>query len=85
MPKPGMTRAVVGAEPAPELIQARKIPSEEHLPNGPRSTRYRVMCPMLGTEVVLQRCDFCPHGKEWIFDQETETVMLRCSFLARDR
>jgi hypothetical protein len=35
--------------------------------------------------VVLQRCAFCPRAKEWIFDQQTETVMLRCSFFASDR
>lgn len=84
MPKPGVHAARIAPAPSRELLQARKLSPAEHASDAPTSARYRVFCPMVRTEVVLQRCDFCPHGKEWVHDQVTDTVMLRCSFLARD-
>ena len=84
MPKPGAHPAKAAPPPSRELIQARKLPLAEDSADGPSSAGYRVLCPMVRSEVVIQRCDFCPHGKEWIFDQVTDTLMLRCSYLARD-
>jgi hypothetical protein len=84
MPKPGVHAAKASADPSRELVQVRKVSNTESGLDGPASAQYRVLCPMTRAEVVAQRCEFCPHGREWIHDQATDTVMLRCSFLTRE-
>lgn len=39
-----------------------------------------VDCPMVRTEVLLQRCAFCEHGQGLLLDPSTNGLTLRCSF-----
>lgn len=39
-----------------------------------------VECPMVRTEVLLQRCAFCEHGQGLLLDPSTHSLALRCSF-----
>ena len=68
---------------AAPLLPVRRLPAASS-PSSPLSATHLVLCPMVGTEVVVQRCSFCAHGSEWIFDQATDTNQLRCSYLARE-
>ncbi len=45
--------------------------------------RHLVLCPMERQEVSLERCEQCSHGHDWIYDQVSNQVRLRCSYLAR--
>jgi len=70
------------------LLPVRRLPeslrSDQSHSESPVSARHAVLCPMLGTEVVVQRCSFCAHGSDWIHDQASDTIQLRCSFLAQN-
>jgi len=68
---------------AAPLLPVRRLPEGSN-PYSPLAARHLVPCPMVGTEVVLQRCSFCAYGSDWIHDQATDTNHLRCSYLARE-
>lgn len=72
----------VAVDSAP-LLPVRRLPTGVTRSATTEASRHVVLCPMVGTEVVLQRCNFCPHGREWIHDQATDRLMLRCTYLAQ--
>lgn len=39
-----------------------------------------VECPLAKTEVLLQRCAFCEHGRGLLLDPSSNDLTLRCSF-----
>jgi len=67
---------------AAPLLPVRRLPEGSN-PYGALA-RHLVPCPMVGTEVVIQRCGFCAHGSDWVHDQATDTNHLRCSYLTRE-
>ena len=67
---------------AAPLLPVRRL--SESSPCTPLAARHLVLCPMVDTEVVVQRCSFCAHGSDWIHDQATDSIQLRCSYLARE-
>lgn len=67
------------------LLQVRRMQDSERTSQAMTTANHGVLCPLVGREVVTQRCDFCPHGNEWLFDQATGNVLLRCSYLAQTR
>lgn len=67
------------------LLQVRPMQDSERIPESMTTARHKVLCPLVGREVVTQRCDFCSHGQEWLFDQATGNVLLRCTYLAQTR
>ena len=86
MSKDSPRRVAIDSAP---LLPVRRLPeklgSERNTHSeSPVSARHAVLCPMLGTEVVVQRCSFCAHGSDWIHDQRSDTIQLRCSYLAQD-
>jgi len=83
MPNPALLEQLRTLDDSPPLLQARPTPDSEQAPESTTPKRLMVPCPLVGRAVVTQRCDFCPHGKEWLFDQATGEVYLRCAYLAR--
>ncbi len=68
---------------APVVLQSRKsYVGSVDLSRAP--SEHFVACPMVRQDVALGTCESCSHGHDWVHDQASDTVLLRCSFLARD-
>lgn len=83
MPNPALLEQLRSLDDSAPLLQVRRLSDSEHAPESTTTADHRVLCPLVGREVVAQRCDFCAHGKEWLFDQATGQMFLRCTYLAR--
>lgn len=70
----------------PQLKHAANtlLPAERLTVRGSGATNaaneLKVDCPMVKTEVLLQRCAFCEHGQGLLLDPSTNSLTLRCSF-----
>ena len=85
MPNANILEQLSTLDDSVPLLQVRRLPDSKQAPESATSARHLVLCPLVGSEVVAQRCDFCPHGKEWLLDQATGQVLLRCTYLAQTR
>lgn len=83
MPNPAILEQLRTLDDSAPLLQVRRLPGSEQALESTTTAHHMVLCPLVGREVVTRRCDFCPHGKEWLFDQATGQVLLRCAYLAQ--
>lgn len=83
MPNPALLEQLRTLDDSAPLLQVRRLSDPKRAPESRTSADHMVPCPLVGREVVAQRCDFCAHGQEWLFDQATGQRFLRCSYLAR--
>ena len=64
---------------ATNLLPARRLAVQGSSASG-AANELAVDCPMVKSEVLLQRCAFCEHGRGLLLDPERDSLTLRCSF-----
>ncbi len=73
-------RLAASDQPTVRRLPARRLPVTRSRARQAASGALEVLCPLVKSSVLLERCAFCMHGHGLLIDPVNDWLTLQCSY-----